>query len=132
MKPIYSACVLGLRDYVDNNRFPGVVLGLSGGVDSALCAAMAVDALGKERVHAVMLPYLFTSSEALETPPPALRRSASATTSCRSPSRSRALEHALAKMFDGRAATSRKRTSRARARGLILMAISNKTRRHAA
>ena len=43
----YSACVLGLRDYVDNNRFPGVVLGLSGGVDSALCAAMAVDALGR-------------------------------------------------------------------------------------
>ena len=43
----YAACVLGLRDYVDNNRFPGVVLGLSGGIDSALCAAMAVDALGR-------------------------------------------------------------------------------------
>ena len=43
----YAACVMGLRDYVDNNRFPGVVLGLSGGVDSALCAAMAVDALGR-------------------------------------------------------------------------------------
>src|SRR5271167_2543612 len=47
----YAACVMGLRDYVDNNRFPGVVLGLSGGVDSALSAAMAVDALGRERVH---------------------------------------------------------------------------------
>ena len=47
----YAACVLGLRDYVDKNRFPGVVLGLSGGIDSALCAAMAVDALGPERVH---------------------------------------------------------------------------------
>ena len=57
----YAACVLGLRDYVERNRFPGVVLGLSGGVDSALCAAMAVDALGPERVHAVMLPYKFTS-----------------------------------------------------------------------
>ena len=53
----YAACVMGLRDYVDNNRFPGVVLGLSGGIDSALCAAMAVDALGASRVHAVMLPY---------------------------------------------------------------------------
>jgi NAD+ synthase len=52
----YAACVLGLRDYVDKNRFPGVVLGLSGGIDSALCAAMAVDALGAERVHCVMLP----------------------------------------------------------------------------
>ena len=61
----YAACVLGLRDYVDNNRFPGVVLGLSGGVDSALSAAMAVDALGPARVHAVMLPYRFTSNESL-------------------------------------------------------------------
>src|SRR5215510_56621 len=53
----YAACVLGLRDYVDKNGFPGVVLGLSGGIDSALCAALAVDALGAKRVHCVMLPY---------------------------------------------------------------------------
>ena len=61
----YAACVLGLRDYVDKNRFPGVVLGLSGGIDSALCAAMAVDALGPDRVHCVMLPYRYTSNESL-------------------------------------------------------------------
>jgi NAD+ synthase len=61
----YHACVLGLRDYVDKNRFPGVVMGLSGGVDSALVAAMAVDALGAQRVHAVMLPYRYTSNESL-------------------------------------------------------------------
>src|SRR3954453_5857006 len=61
----YAACVLGLRDYVNKNRFPGVVLGLSGGIDSALCAAMAVDALGPERVHCVMLPYRYTSNESL-------------------------------------------------------------------
>src|ERR1700761_8275895 len=61
----YTACVLGLRDYVEKNRFPGVVLGLSGGVDSALCAAMAVDALGAKRVHAIMLPYRFTSNESV-------------------------------------------------------------------
>ena len=65
-KPIMPACVLGLRDYVDKNRFPGVVLGLSGGIDSALCAAMAVDALGAERVRAVMLPYRFTSQASLD------------------------------------------------------------------
>ena len=53
----YHACVLGLRDYVTKNGFPGVVLGLSGGIDSALVAAIAVDALGPERVHAIMLPY---------------------------------------------------------------------------
>src|SRR5262245_42721188 len=61
----YHACVLGLRDYVDKNGFPGVVLGLSGGVDSALVAAMAVDALGPKRVHCVMLPYRYTSNESL-------------------------------------------------------------------
>ena len=58
----YAACVLGLRDYVNKNGFPGVVMGLSGGIDSALCAAIAVDALGPKRVHCVMLPYRFTST----------------------------------------------------------------------
>ncbi len=61
----YLACVLGLRDYVKKNRFPGVVLGLSGGVDSALCAAMAVDAIGAARMHCLMMPYQFTSNASL-------------------------------------------------------------------
>src|SRR6187397_2769061 len=61
----YHACVLGLRDYVDKNGFPGVVMGLSGGIDSALCAAMSVDALGPDRVHCVMLPYRYTSNQSL-------------------------------------------------------------------
>ncbi len=61
----YRASMLGLRDYVGKNGFPGVVLGLSGGIDSALCAALAVDALGAERVHCLMLPYAFTSNESL-------------------------------------------------------------------
>jgi NAD+ synthase (glutamine-hydrolysing) len=58
---IYAACVLGLKDYVEKNRFPGVLLGLSGGIDSALTLAMAVDALGAARVHAVMMPFTYTS-----------------------------------------------------------------------
>src|SRR6187401_3706236 len=62
----YAACVLGLRDYVDKNGFKGVVFGLSGGIDSALCAAIAVDALGASRVRAVMLPYRYTSQDSLE------------------------------------------------------------------
>src|SRR5207253_5133661 len=62
----YAACVLGLRDYVEKNSFKGVVFGLSGGIDSALCAAMAVDALGPKRVRAVMLPYRYTSQDSLE------------------------------------------------------------------
>ena len=63
---VYHACVLGLRDYVQKNRFPSVLLGLSGGVDSAICAAIAVDALGEDKVHCVMLPYDYTSDESLK------------------------------------------------------------------
>jgi NAD+ synthase len=63
---VYSAMVLAVRDYVDRNNFPGVVLGLSGGIDSAICAAIAADALGPERVHCVMLPSRFTSQESLD------------------------------------------------------------------
>ncbi len=62
----YQACVLGLRDYINKNRFKNVILGLSGGIDSALCAAMAVDALGAEKVRTVMMPYHYTSQESLK------------------------------------------------------------------
>ena len=57
---------LGLRDYVEKNGFPGVLIGLSGGVDSAITAAVAVDALGPDRVRCVMMPSPFTSQESLE------------------------------------------------------------------
>lgn len=63
---IYHAMLIGLRDYVNRNRFPGVVLGLSGGIDSALSAAIAVDALGADRVWCVMMPSRFTSQESLD------------------------------------------------------------------
>ena len=63
---VYCAMVLALRDYVNRNKFPGVVLGLSGGIDSAICAAIAADALGPERVWCVMLPSRFTSQESLD------------------------------------------------------------------
>ncbi len=63
---VYHAMVLGLRDYVNKNRFPGVVLGLSGGIDSALSAAVAVDALGKDRVSCLMMSSRYTSKESLE------------------------------------------------------------------
>ena len=63
---IYSAMVLSLRDYVDRNRFPGVVLGMSGGIDSAICAAIAADALGPDRVWCVMLPSRYTGQLSLD------------------------------------------------------------------
>ena len=62
----YRACMLGLRDYVNKNGFKNVVLGLSGGIDSAICAALAVDALGEERLRCVMLPYRYTSEASLK------------------------------------------------------------------
>ncbi len=63
---IYQALVIGLRDYVTKNGFPGVLLGVSGGIDSALCAAIAVDALGPEAVHCVMMPSPYTSQDSLD------------------------------------------------------------------
>jgi NAD+ synthase len=66
LEAIYRALVLGLGDYVRKNRFPGVLLGLSGGIDSALTAALAVDALGPEKVRAVMMPSPYTSQESLD------------------------------------------------------------------
>ena len=63
---VYRAMVLGLRDYVGKNRFPGVIMGLSGGIDSALSAAVAVDAIGPDKVHCVMMPSPYTSQESLE------------------------------------------------------------------
>ncbi len=66
LQDVYRALMLGLRDYVEKNRFPGVILGLSGGIDSALSAAIAADALGAERVRAVMLPSPYTSRDSLE------------------------------------------------------------------
>ncbi len=63
---VYAAMMLALRDYVNKNRFPGVVIGLSGGIDSALTAAVAVDALGADRVRCVMMPSRYTAQESLD------------------------------------------------------------------
>ena len=123
----YAACVMGLRDYVENNRFPGVVLGLSGGVDSALCAAMAVDALGPERVHAVMLPYRFTSNESLSDAAACAKALGLRYDIVPIAEPVEGVEHALARMFEGKPRDITEENIQSRARGFILMAISNKT-----
>jgi NAD+ synthase len=122
----YSACVLGLRDYVDKNGFKGVVLGLSGGVDSALCAAIAVDALGAGRVRCVMLPYRFTSQESRNDA--AFIAQALGVHCDLVPIESAVLglEQALAPLFAGRPRDVTEENIQSRARGAILMAISNK------
>src|SRR3984893_17287623 len=122
----YSACVLGLRDYVDKNGFKGVVLGLSGGVDSALCATIAVDALGAERVRCVMLPYRFTSQESRDDAAFIARALGVHYDLVPIDSAVLGLEQALAPLFTGRPRDVTEENIQSRARGVILMAISNK------
>ncbi len=122
----YYACMLGLRDYVTKNGFPGVVLGLSGGVDSALVAALAADALGPERVHAVMLPYRFTSNESLSDA--ALCATALGIRYDTVPIAPAVdgLYAMLAPMFAGKPKDLAEENVQSRVRGTTLMAISNK------
>ena len=122
----YSACVLGLLDYVDKNGFAGVVLGLSGGVDSALCAAIAVDALGARRVRCVMLPYRFTSQESRDDATFIARVLGVQFDTVPIESAVAGLEQALGPLFEGAPRDVTEENLQARARGVILMAISNK------
>src|SRR5712671_3552386 len=122
----YAACVLGLRDYVDKNRFPGVVVGLSGGVDSALCAAIAVDALGAERVRCVMMPYRFTSPESLADAAAIAKALGIHYDTVPIVAAVEGLEKALAPLTAGLPRDVTEENLQARARGIILMAISNK------
>ena len=122
----YSACVLGLRDYVNKNGFPGVVLGLSGGVDSALCAGMAVDALGAERVRCIMLPYKFTSQESLKDAAACAQALGVRYEILPIAAAVEGFEAALAPAFSGLPRDVTEENLQARTRGTILMAISNK------
>ena len=125
-KTDYGACVLGLRDYVDKSGFKGVVLGLSGGVDSALCATMAVDALGSDRVRCVMLPYRYTSQDSLADAARCAKALGVQYDILPIDSAVQGLEKAVAPAFTGRLADVTEENIQARARGVILMAISNK------
>jgi NAD+ synthase len=122
----YRACMLGLRDYVHKNGFKGVVLGLSGGVDSALVAALAVDALGAARVRCVMLPYRFTSQASRDDSARAAQALGVPYDVVPIESAVLGLEQALAPVFKGERRDVTEENLQARARGTILMAISNK------
>ena len=122
----YAACVLGLRDYVNKNGFPGVVLGLSGGIDSALCAAMAVDALGSERVRCIMMPYKFTAQESLDDAAACAKALGVRYQILPIAPAVEGLEAALAPAFTGLPRDVTEENLQARARGTILMAVSNK------
>ena len=126
---VYGALVRGTRDYVAKNGFPGVILGLSGGVDSALVCAVATDALGKDKVRAVMMPFRYTSTMSQED-----AAKQAALLGIRydvipiSPIYEATVKQ-LAPVFEGRAADVTEENIQARVRGLLLMSISNKTGR---
>tara|TARA_R110002072_G_scaffold49277_31_gene134058 strand:- start:563 stop:2248 length:1686 start_codon:yes stop_codon:yes gene_type:complete len=122
----YRALVLGLRDYVGKNRFPGVVLGLSGGIDSALSAAVAVDALGADKVHCVMMPSAYTSRESLEDAAAMAALVGARLDSISIAPAMQAYDAMLAPLFAGAAADTTEENIQARARGLLLMSLSNK------
>ena len=123
---VYHAMMLGLRDYVNKNRFPGVVLGLSGGIDSALSAAVAVDALGADRVRAVMMPSCYTAPESLEDAARCARLLGASYEIVPIERAVAAMNETLAPVFAGRGPDTTEENLQSRLRGVILMAISNK------
>ncbi len=123
---IYSAMILSLRDYVERNGFPGVVLGLSGGIDSAICAAIAADALGADKVWCVMMPSRFTSQSSLDD-----AAGCAAMIGCRLDTISivpavEAFDTMLAGSFADKHVDITEENVQSRIRGVTLMALSNK------
>ena len=123
---IYSAMVLSLRDYVDRNRFPGVVLGLSGGIDSAICAAIAADALGPDRVWCVMMPSRFTSQESLDLASECARMIGCKLDTIAINPAVMAFDEMLSDSFADRNIDITEENIQSRIRGVTLMALSNK------
>ena len=123
---IYHAMIVGLRDYVNRNRFPGVVLGLSGGIDSALSAAVAVDALGADRVWCVMLPSRFTSQESLDDAAECAHMLGCRLDTIPISPAVEAFDTMLAPTFAGRNPDLTEENIQSRIRGVTLMALSNK------
>lgn len=123
---VYHAMLVGLRDYVNRNRFPGVVLGLSGGIDSALSAAVAVDALGADRVWCVMLPSPFTSQDSLDDAAECARLLGCRLDTVRIEPAMTAFDTMLAPLFEDRPRDIAEENIQSRIRGLALMGLSNK------
>jgi len=126
LESIYQAMVLGLGDYVNKTGFPSVVIGLSGGVDSALTAAVAADALGPERVHAIMMPSPYTSRESLEDAEACARAIGIKYDTVSIEPAMTAFRGMLKPLFGNRPEDVTEENIQSRARGVTLMAVSNK------
>jgi NAD+ synthase len=126
LEAVYRALMLGIRDYVDKNYFPGVLIGLSGGIDSALSAAVATDALGAERVHCVMMPSRYTSAESLEDAAAVVELLGVEERVIDIAPAMQAFEAMLREVFVRHESDTTEENIQARARGITLMALSNK------
>ncbi len=124
---LYAGLVQGVRDYIDKNRFPGVLLGLSGGIDSALTLAIAVDALGADRVTAVMMPTRYTSDLSLREAEAQAEQLGVEYHVLPIEGIYESFIGTLAPVFAGRAADTTEENLQSRARGVLLMAMSNKS-----
>jgi NAD+ synthase (glutamine-hydrolysing) len=127
IESLYQALVVGVRDYVNKNGFNGVVLGLSGGIDSALTLAIAVDALGPDRVEAVMMPFAYTSDMSKKDAALQAETMGVAYRSIPIEVMYEGFISALTERFDGLVRDTTEENLQSRCRGVLLMAISNKT-----
>lgn len=126
LEAVWHALVLGMRDYVEKNGFPGVVLGLSGGIDSAVTLAVAVDALGPERVEAVMMPFRYTASMSIEDAAEQANNLGVSFSNLSIEPLYDAFMTTLAPEFQGLGPNITEENLQARCRGVLLMSISNK------
>ena len=126
---VYQALLLGVKDYVVKNKFQGVVLGLSGGVDSALTLAIAVDALGANRVHALMMPFRYTSEMSIEDAREMAGNLGVKFDEITIEEAYEAITHSLSPIFEDYTTDVTEENIQSRIRGLFLMAVSNKTGR---
>jgi NAD+ synthase len=126
LESMYRAMMLGLSDYVGKNGFPGVIIGLSGGIDSALTAAVAVDALGPERVHCVMMPSPYTSRDSLDDAKAAAEMLGVRYDIVSIEPAMRAFDEAMRPLFADMASDITEENIQSRSRGITLMALSNK------
>lgn len=126
LEAIYQAMVIGVRDYVQKNHFPGVVIGLSGGVDSALTAAVAVDALGADRVRCVMMPSRYTSGESHTDAEDCAAALGVPYDTIAIEDGVKAFDAMLGPLFEGTTPDTTEENIQSRLRGLILMSLSNK------
>ena len=125
-KSIYSALVLATRDYINKNSFNGALIGLSGGIDSALTLAVAVDAIGADNVHAVMMPYEFTSNMSLEDSKLQAQSQGVQFSSIDIHTMVDSFNLSLKDLFENTSLDSTEENIQARVRGTLLMALSNK------